>query len=491
MTCMNVNDGSNSNCIKDEAKMTEVQGLAMSVGSSTPRKGENGPASSIPKVTSTQGDDILLRPTMKATTDTKRRYVPWHTNLLITLSLKSHKAVEHLHLFVDSILTTTWHPNFDVLLICDIPAFELIKIRQSLYQKLLLLHTDFHIIPTPRNTDDIMLSKYWFTDWPHISHYHKALFSDTDVLARKGLNGMFDDVALEGNGKLYALEEGFFKQYHPRLGPQFGIANYTSKDIKAMNAAGVKTFNAGILMFVPDEVFLDHIREFRKFMIDGIHKNIRHFTDQSWVNHYFNVRLLTRPILAKYIKIWPQVDQKYFGKFLLHFATWGNMTPEMKRISMRQYFGRHIVPRRFADRDEMLQEFVKPHFKIRQIGCSADGIEDALVAMKTSDFQIVTEEGCVPRRFDGKIKVVKASAIQYLRALPDHAVNVLVMQSGFREQGLLVAMMGANKVKVGGWLLLSPKFKAFEKMLTTYSTPLLGVGANYTAIRVLGSLVWA
>ena len=32
---------------------------------------------------------------------------------------------------------------------------------------------------------------------------------------------------------------------------------------------------------------------------------------------------------------------------------------------------------------------------------------------------------------------------------------------------------------------------AFEKMLTTYSTPLLGVGANYTAIRVLGSLVWA
>ena len=57
----------------------------------------------------------------------RRRYVPWHTNLLITLSLKSHKAVEHLHLFVDSILTTTWHPNFDVLLICDIPAFELIK----------------------------------------------------------------------------------------------------------------------------------------------------------------------------------------------------------------------------------------------------------------------------------------------------------------------------------------------------------------------------
>ena len=150
----------------------------------------------------------------------------------------------------------------------------------------------------------------------------------------------------------------------------FGLTWYKKTDYDRMNAKGIQSFNAGILMFVPDQIFVTNILEMRKWMLKWMEREIPHFTDQSFVNHWFNTRLLSKSILHK-IQLFPE-HRSYPGKILLHWCASFGTPASVKYDKMSSYLTTFIEPRlpkRYASRDAMVAGLLRPQMVIAEVGC--------------------------------------------------------------------------------------------------------------------------
>mmetsp|Transcript_102087 Transcript_102087/g.173151 ORF Transcript_102087/g.173151 Transcript_102087/m.173151 type:complete len:494 (+) Transcript_102087:77-1558(+) len=444
-------------------------------------------------------------------------FQPRYPYLVVSLALKSESTVRQLNLLIDSLLLTSADPHFDILIICDERALAKFSSRGNpLFGKLQFLGAAIWVIPSPETVDAIMLAKYSFTDWPHIQRYAKMVYMDTDVLVSKNLTEMFASTDLEGNGALYAVQEGKLNR-NQYFESRFSIAGYSDEERQRMRENKIEPFNAGVLMFKVDRAMLQHVRAFKKFMVSGLGNGTKAFTDQSWINYYFNKRLLTRATLNQLVQLYPTLGVWYPSAYLLHFATCSKCmcSPEhakiahplrlcrlmtykvpgaskvplnerigrFKEILILRYF-KSMFPMVFKERDRMLRDKLPRDLAVLQVGCTPDGLAQQLLQHHARRMHVITKgmEGCPRQAGDARALTVDTGAGVAWTDRVDEQLDLIVVPAAvgnYSLQGL------ARRVRPGCFLLTSEAAEAPlpSRLLKRWSI-FVGVAGGYRMRRI-------
>lgn len=132
-----------------------------------------------------------------------------------------------------------------------------------------------------KNGDDICFSKLNIFDWEKINNYENIFMSDSDVLFKIDMKQIFEKCKEEN--RLYAPIEDYSYENHRRI--YFSLGNYTDNDIDFFKRNEIHTFNCGTYMFKNCIEMRKHFSNI--FRIIKGHKG-DYFSDQSFMNYYFN-----------------------------------------------------------------------------------------------------------------------------------------------------------------------------------------------------------
>lgn len=194
---------------------------------------------------------------------------------LVYYSLGNHSVyAEMLKLSIQTIDES--NDNFiDILIITDITFYEknLVNLKRP--------NLFFHFIEEPKNNDEICFNKYIIFDWDKIDEYQKILYLDTDTLVSYDLKKLFNKC--NSINKLHVVVEDYSIENHNRI--QFGFGDYDKNQIKSFSDNSIFTFNAGSFLFTNNQIIKQHFNNLRKLIESG---RENYFTDQSFVNYYFN-----------------------------------------------------------------------------------------------------------------------------------------------------------------------------------------------------------
>jgi hypothetical protein len=139
----------------------------------------------------------------------------------------------------------------------------------------------FHITRPIENTDQTCFNKLDVFNWNQINDYENLLLLDCDVVVNTKLKHIFDKC--ENPNKLYAPVEDMSFDNHRRI--YFSLGDYTEDDINFFKLNNIHTFNSGTFMFKNSDVMKLHFNNIRRIIIG--HKG-DYFTEQSFMNYYFN-----------------------------------------------------------------------------------------------------------------------------------------------------------------------------------------------------------
>lgn len=142
-------------------------------------------------------------------------------------------------------------------------------------------NTSVFLIPEVKNFDQSCFNRLKIFAYPNINDYENILFLDADTIVNVNLNTLFEKC--KEDGKLYAVVEDYDIENHRRL--PFGLGTYQDEDLEYFKKNNIYTFNSGTLMFKSSVLMKKHF--------DNVMNIIEHyvgeyFTDQSFVNYYFN-----------------------------------------------------------------------------------------------------------------------------------------------------------------------------------------------------------
>ena len=142
-------------------------------------------------------------------------------------------------------------------------------------------NTYYHFVDEFKNGDDVCFSKLNVFDWEGIGGYENLLMIDCDVLVDTQLSEIFQKCT--DKNKLYAPIEDESFENHRRI--YFSLGNYTDEDIKFFKDNNIHTFNCGTYMLKNSPEMRNHFSTVNR-MIKGYTGD--YFSDQSFMNYYFN-----------------------------------------------------------------------------------------------------------------------------------------------------------------------------------------------------------
>lgn len=219
--------------------------------------------------------------------------------------------------------------KIDILIVTDKEYYNK-NLVDIIDDNLFFLFMDF-----PEEGDQKYFNRLKVFDFPRIYEYENILYLDSDILVNIDLNYIFDKC--EHHGTLYTVIEDPDYDNHKRI--QFGLGNYTEEELDFFRNNNIYTFNSGTLLFKASPLMKKHFKNVLS-LIENY--NGEYFTDQSFLNYYFNTyNLSDTNKIVKFKDLIYVVDSNFeseikYEKKLLHFITEGGASvtkiEKMKKV---------------------------------------------------------------------------------------------------------------------------------------------------------------
>lgn len=221
----------------------------------------------------------------------------------------------------------------------------------------------FHYVDEYKNGDDICFSKLNVFDWNKINEYENIFMSDSDVLFNIDMNTIFDKCTNEN--RLYAPVEDYSYENHRRI--YFSLGDYTDDDIEFFKKNEIHTFNCGTYMLKNSLEMKKHFSNISR-IIKG-HKG-DYFSDQSFMNYYFNrMKLVDYSVIDCSENLIYVVEENVnflndFNKKILHFL--GNTYYGEDKIHKMKKILNKIHPEKKVHITNVTEERKKVHFVVNE-----------------------------------------------------------------------------------------------------------------------------
>lgn len=210
--------------------------------------------------------------------------------LYFSIFVGEEEYIELLYLCLNSIVKTTPKLNFDVLFITD----EATKQKIQSLDVISKFNVDYFIQDSVNSGPVASLQKLNIFDYKKISDYSRILFFDTDIICVKDLNIIFN-APLE-HETLYVCSPPAYKS-PTLLSPTHGIMYLSYHDAAFLHDnPNVTPFNAGQFLFLNSSRMKEHFENVR-WLKDSW--PCEYFYEQSFMNYYFVIRSLTKPMFTQ------------------------------------------------------------------------------------------------------------------------------------------------------------------------------------------------
>lgn len=214
------------------------------------------------------------------------------TKNLLYFAVFGATYIDMLELLLNSIKETTPERQFDIMFITDEPSKELILALEGIDTFVY----DFHIVPTPVDGVAASICKILITDYAKINDYKKILFLDTDYLAIKNINVVFEQ-SIQKDKLEVVLSSAQDAQDKGLMDPEFkcmgllshSLGYFTPQEKEDIFADIPKAFNAGQYLLHNTESMLEHFKNVQ--WLTSVWPSLYYF-EQSFLNHYFGLKKL-------------------------------------------------------------------------------------------------------------------------------------------------------------------------------------------------------
>lgn len=266
---------------------------------------------------------------------------------------------EMLIISLDSLIKTNPNPP-DILIITDKNYYEnnLIKLKyDNLY---------YHFVEIDEDPNTVAFNRLKIFEFSNISEYDKIIYLDVDTIVNCDIEMFFKN--LHPN-KLNVVVEDFEIKNHQRI--QFSLGNYNKEDISFFEKNKIYTFNSGTFMFQNSLLMKKHFTNVLSLIEnhDG-----EFFTDQSFMNYYFNTYALTDvSAIRKGENYYYIVDENINNDIdltnkIMHFI--GNTFVASNKLkNMKFIYDKIFINKKFRERSDLFTEL--PNI----IGPSGRGVE--------------------------------------------------------------------------------------------------------------------
>jgi len=146
-------------------------------------------------------------------------------------------------------------------------------------------HVYFHFIQNYETNDQIAFNRLKVFEYLDSKNFEIVLYLDTDILVNIDLADIFNSIE---KNKLNVVTEK--DDYRDHMMLHFSLDDYTEDDIEFFTKNEILPFNSGTLLF-ENTIFMK--RHFSNVLnLINNHQGY-YFTDQSFINSYFNKNVLT------------------------------------------------------------------------------------------------------------------------------------------------------------------------------------------------------
>ena len=201
---------------------------------------------------------------------------------------------------INSIVSLTSEKSFEFLFICPESWQSKIKNLDGLRG----INYHFHTVDDSTDGVEISKNKTKIYDFDKVNEFAKILFIDSDVIAIKNINEVFD-LEIE-NGKLYTAYSEKIIKLDSHLGQYHGIVK-DDAFYKRICENQQMPFNAGQFLFMNCELMKEHF-----YNVNWLMKSwpSEYFFEQAFMNYYFcNYNLTEYVTFNSKVKIHSAIDQ--------------------------------------------------------------------------------------------------------------------------------------------------------------------------------------
>lgn len=209
-----------------------------------------------------------------------------------------------LDLSLKTLIKHTPVPNFDVLIMTDRCTEKMIRSLEVISK----FNVSFYIEAPPVDGVTASMTKLRIYNYANINDYKQVLFLDTDILCNDDINFLFN----------FALGDKLEVVRSPLMGLKFkmkeliltatlshGLCFFRDHEKQFILDKDPYIFNAGQFMFINTERMRSHFENVMWLMDNW---PAAYFFEQSFVNHYFNLkRLASYKYLDKHVSIFRSV----------------------------------------------------------------------------------------------------------------------------------------------------------------------------------------
>jgi hypothetical protein len=204
--------------------------------------------------------------------------------------------------------------------------------------------THVFLLPKIVNSDQSCFNRLKIFEYSTINEYDNIMYLDADTMVNVNLNEFFEKC--EEDGKFYVVVEDYNIENHKRI--QFSLGTYKDEDLNYFEKNKIYTFNSGTFMFKSSLLMKKHFDNVLNIIenYDG-----DYFTDQSFLNYYFNSYNLTKnSTINKDIDYLYIVESNYnelldYSNKILHVITESNST--VSKLDRMKELHRRILGNKF------------------------------------------------------------------------------------------------------------------------------------------------
>lgn len=218
----------------------------------------------------------------------------------------------------------------DVLIITDKKFYE------QNFKNLEINNIFFHFVENYDDPNQVCFDRLKIFDFEKIQDYGKLLYLDVDTIINCDLNKLFNNLV---KNKLNVVVEDYNLVNHKRI--HFSLGNYTDEDLSFFEENEIHTFNSGTFLFENTILMRRHFKNVLEIIKE--HKG-DFFTDQSFINYYFNTYSISDfSVLKKNKNYLFLVDENFDSEFdlddkILHFIGNTFISGDVKYKKMKMIY---------------------------------------------------------------------------------------------------------------------------------------------------------